>query len=69
MPSRGLPSNCSVQTSLVLEHRLQALKLQQLLPGIWDLPGSGMEPMSPTLTGGFFTTEPPGKHLKISLLI
>ena len=23
----------------------------------WDLPGSGMEPVSPALTGGFFTTE------------
>ena len=28
---------------------------------MWDLPGSGMEPVSPALTGGFFTTEPPGK--------
>ena len=28
---------------------------------MWDLPGPGIEPMSPTLTGGFFTTEPPGK--------
>ena len=30
-------------------------------PGTWDLPGSGIEPVSPTLAGGFFTTEPPGK--------
>ena len=28
---------------------------------MWDLPGPGIEPMSPALTGGFFTTEPPGK--------
>ena len=27
----------------------------------WDLPRSGIEPMSPALAGGFFTTEPPGK--------
>ena len=27
---------------------------------MWDLPNSGTEPMSPALTGGFFTTEPPG---------
>ena len=27
----------------------------------WDLPRSGMEPVSPALTGGFFTTESPGK--------
>ena len=26
-----------------------------------NLPGSGIEPMSPALAGGFFTTEPPGK--------
>jgi len=26
-----------------------------------DLPGPGIEPVSPALTGGFFTTEPPGK--------
>ena len=32
-----------------------------LLPGMWDLPGSGIEPMSPVLTGGLFPTEPPGK--------
>ena len=26
-----------------------------------DLPGSGIEPMSPTLAGRFFIIEPPGK--------
>ena len=25
-----------------------------------DLPNPGINPMSPELTGGFFTTEPPG---------
>ena len=34
-----------------------------LLHGTWDLPGSGIEPVSPALAGGFFTTEPPGKPL------
>ena len=67
--SRELLSYCIVQASLVSEHRLQALRLQQLPSGIWNLPWSGMEPMSPALTGGFFTTEPPGKPLKINLLI
>ena len=28
-----------------------------------DLPESGFEPISPSLTGGFFPTEPPGKPL------
>ena len=28
---------------------------------MWDFPGSGIEPMSPTLAGGFLCTAPPGK--------
>jgi len=30
---------------------------------MWDLPESGIEPVSPALAGGFFTTVPPGKLL------
>ena len=33
-----------------------------LLLRLWDLPGSGIEPVSAALAGGFFTTEPLGKH-------
>ena len=32
-------------------------------PGMWDLPGPGIEPMSPELAGGFLTTAPPRKSL------
>ena len=28
---------------------------------MWDLPGPGIEPVSPALAGGFLTTVPPGK--------
>ena len=28
---------------------------------MWDLPGPGLEPVSPALAGGFLTTTPPGK--------
>ena len=28
---------------------------------MWDLPGLVIQPMSPALAGGFFTTEPPEK--------
>ena len=28
---------------------------------MWNLPGPGIELMSPALTSGFVTTEPPGK--------
>ena len=30
---------------------------------MWDLPGPGLEPVSPALAGGFLTTAPPGKFL------
>ncbi|XP_073647151.1 testis-specific gene 10 protein isoform X3 [Tursiops truncatus] len=32
---------------------------------MWDLPGPGLEPVSPALAGGFLTTVPPGKPLEI----
>ena len=35
-----------------------------LLPVVWDLPGPGIEPMSPALAGGLPIPEPPGKSLK-----
>ena len=44
--------------SLVVVHRLRCL-----FQGMWDLHGSGIEPMSPVLAGRSFTTEPPGKPL------
>ena len=33
---------------------------------MWDLPRSGIEPVSPAFAGGFFTTGPPGKPLRYS---
>ena len=34
---------------------------------MWDLPGPGLEPVSPALAGGLLTTEPPGKpHEQLS---
>ena len=30
---------------------------------MWDLPGAGLEPMSPALAGRFLTTAPPGKPI------
>ena len=35
----------------------------QLLPGMWDLQGPGVEPISPALAARFFITEPPRKPL------
>ena len=39
---------------------------------MWDLPGPGLEPMSPALAGRFLATVPPGKSqeiFKIQVLI
>ena len=38
-----------------------------LLHGMWDLPGPGLEPVSPTLAGRLSTTAPPGKSLYLSI--
>ena len=43
--------------SIVGEHKLK------LLRGMWNLLGSGVEPVTPALAGRSFTTEPPGKPL------
>ena len=34
-----------------------------------DLPNPGIEPASPALAGGFFTTEPPGKCVCVCVCI
>ena len=57
---RGL-SSCG---SRALECRLSSCGARtSLLHSMWDLPGPGLEPVSPALAGGFLTTEPPGKSL------
>ena len=38
-----------------------------LFPSPGDLPNPGMEPMSPASTGRFFTTEPLGKPLVVTV--
>ena len=38
-------------------------------PTLGDLPGPGIKPMSPTLAGKFFTTEPPGSLLAFGSLM
>ena len=48
--------------SWAVEHRLGSCDARaQLLHGMWDPPGPGLEPMSPALAGGLSTTAPPGK--------
>ena len=60
-------SSCDSQA---LEHRLSSCGAQaSLLCSMWDLHGPGIEPMSPALASGFFTTEPPRKHKLLAILI
>ena len=52
-------SSCGLQA---LERRFSSCGTRaQLLRGMWDRPGPGIEPMSPALASGFLTTAPPGK--------
>ena len=51
--------------SRALERRLSSCGARaKLFRGMWDLPGPGIEPVSPALAGGFLTTVPPGKSQK-----
>ena len=57
----GLRGFCSY-SSQALEHSLSSYGAWALLVhGMWDPPGSGIEPMSPVLAGRFFTTGPLGE--------
>ena len=48
--------------SWALEHRFSTCdSWAELSCSMWDLTIPGIEPLSPALTGGSFTTEPPGK--------
>ena len=64
----------TIAASLVAEHRLQTCRLSscgsraQLLRGMWDLPKSGLEPVSLALAGRFSTTAPPGKPFTYVLI-
>ena len=52
-------SSCGLRA---LERRLSSCGARtQLLRGMWDLPGPGLEPVSPALAGGFLIAVPPGK--------
>ena len=60
--SVGVACRLSSCGSRALERRLSSCGARaQLRRGVWDLPGPGLEPVSPALAGGFLTTAPPGK--------
>ena len=40
-----------------------------MLHGMWDLPGPGIEPVSPALAGRFLTTVPPEEYQLYTFLL
>ena len=60
-------SSCGSQA---LEHRLGSCGARaQLLRGMWDLPGPGIEPVSPALAGRFISTVPPGRPMDFIFIV
>ena len=56
--------------SWALERRLSSCGARaELLHGMWDLPGPGLEPVSPASVGGLPTTAPPGKPTIVFLIL
>ena len=70
-------SSCGVQAShcggfsccraWALGHKGSVVAVHGLPCSMWNLPGSGIEPMSSALAGGFLTTGLPGKSCSVCL--
>ena len=56
------PMDCSPPGCII--HGILPVRIVEwvALPSSGDLPDPGIEPESPALASGFFTTEPPGKQ-------
>ena len=61
--SFAIPWTTTHQAPLFMGFPRQEYWSELLFPFLGVLPNPGMEPTSPTLAGGFFTTEPPRKLL------
>ena len=59
---RGGLSSCG---HWALEHRLNSCTWACLFHGMWDLPESGIDPVSPQLAGRLFNTKAPGEPLRL----
>ena len=55
----GGVSGCGAE-ALVVRASVEAAQ-PLLLRGMWNLPGPGIEPVSPALAGGFLSAVPPGE--------
>ena len=63
------PWTIARQAPLSMEYSRQEYWSGLTIPFPGDLPDPGIEPKSPALAGGFFTTEPPGEHSAFLLWI
>ena len=76
-PLAALRRVLTVAASLDSAHRRQVLRLQRLqlvaqlwrTGSSWNLPPAGIQPMSPTVAGGFLTGRPPGKCIFIFFIL
>ena len=68
MSDFGTPSTVAQQIPLSMGFSSQEYWSRLPFPPPGDLSESGMEPTTPALTGGFFTTEPPGKPINFLLV-
>ena len=64
MSDSAIPWNVVCQAPLPMGFSRQEYWNVLPFPPLGDLPDPGIEPVSPALAGGFFTTEPPGKPHK-----
>ena len=62
------PWTVACQAPLSMEFFRQEYWSGLPFPSPGDLPDPGIEPMSPALAGGFFTTEPPEKPTIFNIL-
>ena len=63
------PMHCSLPGFLSMEFSRQAYWSGQPIPSPGDLPDPGIESRSPALQADTLTSEPPGKHLNIALIL
>ena len=62
------PMDCSLPGSSVRGISQARILEWVAMPFPWDLPHSGIEPISPALADGFFTTEPLGNPVALIML-
>ena len=65
-PTLGTPWTVTHQALLSVEFSRQEYCSGLPFPPLGDLPNPGIEPDSPALAGGFFTTEPHGKTMLLN---